>query len=141
MSKFRSPYTAPPERVTLETGPGKVDQSFANEADINTIVARYKRTGYLVDPRVKATRTPFYDDVSNAPEDLMEAQAILKKADTAFQAIPAKLRQMFGDSPLGLLEWLQNPENHAEARKFGLMKEVPPAAAPSPPGSEQTSGG
>jgi len=110
------------------------DQSFKDDADINVIMARYRKTGHLVDPSRKATREPFFEDVSMAPEDYLEAQTRLQNAERAFMDLPSTVRNMFENSPAELLEWLQDEKNHEEARKLGLMN---PRAEPEgePPAS------
>lgn len=121
------------EGIDCSRGIG-ADQSFAAECDINTIMARYAKTGYLTDPTKRPTRQPFFEDVSMAPEDYLEAQTVLRDAQRAFYDLPAKVREMFENNPAELLDWLQDEKNHEEARKLGLMN---PRAEPvgEPPAS------
>jgi len=105
------------------------DQSFAREADINTIMARYQKTGMIVNVN---RRTPFWGDVSMAPTDLIEAQGVLDSSKKAFEQLPSMLRAMFNNSPVELLSWLDNPANREEAIKFGLIE--------APKGDEKKSG-
>jgi len=114
----------PPPKVDARK-PGKedlgADQSFQKEADINVIMARYKKTGYMTDPSKRATRVATWDDMTNGPGDFMEAQEVILKAQTAFDSLPSQLRGMFQNSPTALLSWLEKEENHGEAVKWGLM--------------------
>lgn len=58
-------------------GESMTDDSFGNDTDINKIVERFARTGYLPEaPSVK----PIYDDVTNVQEDLT---ALLAKTSDA----------------------------------------------------------
>jgi len=106
------------------TEPG-ADQSFARESDINTIMARYQKTGMIVNVN---KRTPFWGDVTMAPTDLIEAQEILVASKTAFEQLPSMLRAMFNNSPTELLRWLDDPANTEQATKWGLL--VAPTTGP-----------
>ncbi|AXH74201.1 MAG: internal scaffolding protein [Microviridae sp.] len=96
-------------------------------------MARYQRTGML--PMAK--QTPFWADVSMAPTDLIEAQQALKDSEKAFFALPSQLRAMFENSPVALLQWLDDPANKAEAVKWGLLP-APEEAPKAPSGGEET---
>jgi len=98
------------------------DQSFARECDINTIMARYQKTGLL---NHRARGTPFWDDVSKVPTDLLHAQEILDTSKNAFFQLPSTLRAMFNNSPGELLMWLDDPANRDEAVKWGLISGPP----------------
>lgn len=98
------------------------DQSFEKEANINVIMARYQRTGLISNVNRK---TPFWGDVSMAPQDLMEAQEIISQSMKAFTDLPARLRAMFNNSPIELMRWLEDPANGEEARRWGLLPAEP----------------
>jgi phage internal scaffolding protein len=42
-------------------------------------------------------------------------------AESEFAALPAQLRNKFGNDPANLVQFLDNPENRAEAEKLGLV--------------------
>ena len=49
--KFNSRYSVTGEKPGIEfTQPSQTLQSFKDDADINSIIARYENTGVLVDP-------------------------------------------------------------------------------------------
>lgn len=129
-------YNRPPAKgISVWVGEG-ADQSFAKEADINNIMAKYRVTGYLTDPRKAPTRQPFYGDFTGIPDSFMEAQNMLAGMQWAFMGLPAQLRAMFNNSPAELVDWLSDEGNHAQAREWGLMA---PLEAPAPvPGDAGT---
>lgn len=126
MKKVYSIFDPPPPVSIKEFPEPGADQSFAKEADINTIMARYQKTGFIGDPTQRATRMPFWEDVSHVPTDLMEAEAAIAKSKAAFMNLPAMLRNMFQNSPHALLAWLDKPENEGQAIQWGLLPPRPP---------------
>lgn len=117
-------------------GPGRTKQAFKKECDVNTIMAKYKKTGLL--PRL-ISREPRYGDFS-AAVDYQAAMNTVIFAQEQFAALPAKVRGRFGNDPRQFLEFAENPENAEEMRKMGLMK---PQEAPQPatePASSQQGG-
>jgi phage internal scaffolding protein len=42
-------------------------------------------------------------------------------AETEFAALPAQIRIKFANDPSNLVQFLDNPENRAEAEKLGLV--------------------
>lgn len=127
----------PPEFVYTEMDPGPdvgidcsgdpvyTQQSFAEEADINVLMARYEKTGGLVDPRVVPTRQPFYGDFSEGL-DYLDAQNRVLEARGRFDALPARIRDYFRNDPVEFLHFVGDPANMAEGARIGLWK-VPPS--------------
>lgn len=64
-----------------------------------------------------------FADVSEIP-DLLEAIKTVTSAQQTFDELPAELRRKFGNSPVNMVEYLQDPSNDIEAVKLGL-KEYP----------------
>lgn len=112
-------------------GPSKTDKSFIAESDVNNIMRRYRKTGFLVDPAVRASRVPQFGDFSNAPQDFMEAQERVLKARRSFAELPLKVRKRFDNDPVKLLDFLADPANAEEAIGLGLVK-APEPVAPAP---------
>lgn len=110
---------------------GRTRQEFRDECDINTIMAKYGRTGLL--PTVD--RQMNYGDFTELP-DFMSAMNTVSKANEAFAALPAKVRKRFNNDPAEFCDYVSDPENIDEVRKLGLAKEVPPAAPDLPKGAE-----
>lgn len=101
--------------------PSLTQQQFAEEADINNIIARYERTGILVDPLIDRRGQPMYGDFSNI-DSYFEAQIKVARARELFDALPAKIRDRFGGDPGKLIEFIENEENREEAIMLGLIE-------------------
>jgi phage internal scaffolding protein len=101
--------------------PSRTQQQFAEEADINNIIARYERTGILVDPLIDRRGQPMYGDFSNI-DSYFEAQLKVAQAKQLFEALPAKIRDRFGGDAGKLLAFVEDPENREEAIELGLIE-------------------
>lgn len=114
---------------------GKVvtKQSFKEQCDINVIMASYAKRG-LVAQRLGAQYADLPDqmDYHQALNQVMEAQR-------AFESLPAKLRDRFGNEPGRFLSFIGDETNRAEAEQLGLIAPKKPAEAnsaapvPTPP--------
>lgn len=126
--KFFTAYGAKRRiRISFPTE-GRTKQSFKAECDINTIMARYMRTGLLDHVQQGAAR---YLDVTGA--DFYDAQNLVAGARSMFFGMPSHLREQFDNDPGQFLEFMENPANAQEAIKMGL-RAAP--EAPSYPPSE-----
>lgn len=90
-------------------------QQFADEADINTIVNRFLKTGVLPTPNT----FPQYVDFEGV-FDYQSAMNLVRAADESFLRMDAKVRARFNNSPQEFLEFFANPENTQEAIRLGL---------------------
>lgn len=112
-------------------------QQFADEADINNIMKRHLGGAPLMSTAAQASgRQPLYLDVSSL--DYQHMVNVIADAKQAFLTLPPKLRRYHNNDPYQMVRWLDNPENHEEARKLGLMPPLQPSAGagePSPEGS------
>lgn len=107
-------------------------QSFANEVDINQIVARFSKTGLL--PTFNGQ--PFYGDVSEIG-DFQEAMNVVASANELFNQYPAEIRERFGNDAGQLIEFLSDENNRDEAIALGLVvKPVDPVVDPIAPLSQ-----
>lgn len=97
-------------------GKGRTQQNLKDEVDINNIVKRYQVSG-----EVPEQREGYYADVSKIP-NYQQALDIVSRAEDAFNSLPAKVRGRFMNNPGMLLEWLEKPENRAEAIELGLLE-------------------
>ena len=101
--------------------PSLAKQEFRDECVINEIMKKYQAHGvnpYVVeDPR-------FFVDVSD-PVDYQEALNIVARSQTAFESIPAKLRDQLGNDPARFLQWVKDPANAEEMYKLGLAIRQP----------------
>ena len=97
-------------------------QQFKEEADINTIVDRFLRSGVLPTP----VNMPQYVDYEGV-FDFQSAMNVVRAADENFMRLDAKVRARFNNSPQEFLEFFANPENTEEAIRLGLA--IPQQAA------------
>lgn len=112
--------------VDLETGervatPSLTKQSFAEEADINTIVKRFNLTGQLP----QDVRMPTYADFEGILT-FHDAMNAVRDAQEAFFELPAELRSRFGNDPGAYVDFCSDPKNQDEAVKLGLAKPKAP---------------
>ena len=126
-----SRYHLPPNPGYKNDEPSMTQQQFKDEADINNIMARYQKTGVLVDPLTQTTRKPMFDDFSDLGDFRDHQQAVID-AQEMFMELPSQLRARFGNDPAELLQWLSCPENKEEAIELGLFSK-PSAETPEMP--------
>ena len=120
--KFATKYCPPPSpSVSFDGDPGLTDQSQKDDCDINRIMARYRETGFLVDPMHPGTRQPFFGDFTEIP-DYQGALEVISAADAAFAALPAKVRDRFGNNPQEIFDFLSDEKNRDEAISLGLIE-------------------
>lgn len=120
--------------------PSMTKQSFREESDINSIMARYAQTGYLVDPLKPSSVKPSFGDFGSVP-DFHHAQEVLARSYELFDALPANVRARFANDPAVLLEFLSDESNRDEAVKLGICSpvEVPDVSVSEPVSSESVS--
>ena len=108
--------------------PSLAQQQFRDDADINTIVARFGLTGQLPDNG----RYPAYGSFDGV-FDYHTAQNAILAAQAAFMALPAAVRTRFSNDPQNLLEFASDPANLPELRSLGLAHPIPSEPAPAVP--------
>lgn len=107
----------PNESAIKKFEAGKTQQSFANEVNINEIMAKAKR-GIM--PEFKQSQ-PVYADVSGEEYDFQVAQNIIVQAKNMFAELPEKIRERFDNNPAKLMDFMNNPANQEEAEYLGLL--------------------
>jgi len=107
----------------------RTKQSFAKEADINHIVAKARRTSFLVDPSVPRRGQMFYGDFTLV-ENFHELRSMVATAEQEFMRLPARLRDRFENNPDKFMAFLNDPANVKEAVQLGLL---PREALPKEP--------
>ena len=117
---LRTPYNYDTNEVSNETGlvcadPSLTQQQFKEEADINTIVERFLKSGVLPTP----VNMPQYVDYEGV-FDFQSAMNVVRAADENFMRLDAKVRARFNNSPQEFLEFFANPDNTEEAVRLGL---------------------
>jgi len=96
--------------------PTRAQQHHKDECDINVILERFGKTGHLPINAISGT----YGDFSGVHDYHTALNAIIA-SESEFAALPAQLRNRFDNEPSKLIEFLDNPENKAEAQKLGLI--------------------
>lgn len=102
--------------------PSLTQQQFAEEADINTIVDRFMKTGVLPD----AAMMPQYVDYEGI-FDFQSAMNVVRAADENFMRLDARVRARFQNSPQAFLEFFADPNNAEEGRRLGLLMPLEPS--------------
>ncbi len=127
----------------------RTKQSFKKETDINTIMARYVKTGSIA-PEALAQRQAVFADVSEIG-DFQECQERIASAQSAFMTLTPEIRARFENDPAQLLDFVADGENREEAIELGIIPKPeqvapkvkpeatekaetpPPKRAPTPP--------
>lgn len=104
--------------LTFEGDEGKslTGQEFAEDADINNIMARYVKTGTV----------PMFVDRKMLDGDLHvlsyhEMQNVIADANSAFNSLPAIVRARFDNDPAKFVDFAMNEENVGELRELGML--------------------
>lgn len=116
--------------------PSLTRQEFAEECDINTLMARYD-THVIGGPGNLPARQPMYFDFADLPQDLMGYMAFMSDAEASFMSLPAVVRREFDNSAVEFVAFASDPANIDQMRSWGLAApakapEAPPASS-SPP--------
>lgn len=140
---WKTPYNHDRDSESNRTGfastdPSKTQQSFAAEADINNILAKFLKTGEL-----NITGHPTYQDV---PEefDLQNAMVTAYQVEQAWNELPTAVRNILKD-PRTFADYVDHCLKNGDIeplRELGLAKpSEPPTAAPEPPKPATPMGG
>ncbi|QXP08437.1 MAG: internal scaffolding protein [Arizlama microvirus] len=105
--------------TALDVGddPGRTQQQFGEECDINTIVKRFGLTGQLPN----GIAMPMVGDFTEA-KDFQESMNLIKQAEAAFMEIPAHIRARFDHDPAKVMEFMEDKSNYDEAVKLGFIE-------------------
>jgi phage internal scaffolding protein len=127
MPFLRTPYNYDRDLASEETGlkcedDSLTQQQFKDEADINTIVDRFMKSGVMPNP----VNMPQYVDYEGV-FDFQTAMNAVRLADENFMRMDAKIRARFNNSPQEFLQFFADPANTEEAIRLGLA--VPQAVA------------
>lgn len=108
---------------TINEEPSMAQQQFADECDINNIMAKYQKTGEFTHA---TNKQGVYADFTNITDYRAMVDTVMY-AREAFALLPAQVRARFRNDPAQLLEFIQNDKNYDEAVKLGLLtpKDLP----------------
>lgn len=131
--RFAPPF-GPDFPVTIDCSvdKGRTKQSFAEETDINKMMAKFHKTGVLIDPSKISDRKAFFGDVSGLG-DFQQIQQTVLDAEVAFGNLPSEIRTRFGNKSAELVKFLQDEENRAEAVELGIVEPPPEEPVETPP--------
>lgn len=115
------------EHALVTTQPSMTKQEFKDESDINVILARYQKTGLLIN--VNHNQAVYGDTTA---QDFQEAMNVVAAAQSAFDDLPAHLRDRFQNDPAQLLDFVHNEDNRAEAEELGLVPKSAPKTENQP---------
>jgi len=107
--------------------PSITQQHFKHEVNINTIIAKFNKTGILGDGQAAVPR---YADVSLFG-DFREAQEKIQMGKDAFMALPFEVRKLAGNDPQRVWEVLTNPANRGILEEAGVLEKIPKKVDPS----------
>jgi len=105
-------------------------QEFKEECDINTLMARYMRTGEL--PHVNLMSPEYFDSPGVDFHTHMNAVA---QAKSLFAQLPSHVRNRFYNDPGQFIDFCSNPSNRVELAQMGLLSPEATRSAlnPTPP--------
>ncbi len=113
-------HGGPYARVQLKfpKGEGRTKQSFADQCEINNIMARHQKG--IANTHINQHQAQYGFATSH---DFSESLRIVKTAQDMFDALPSNIRTRCGNDPGQFLAFVQDPENKAEMQKLGLIPE------------------
>lgn len=100
--------------------PSMTRQEFADECDINILMAHYEKNAVLP-PQNR--REPQYFDASSVP-DFRDALDIAREAEEAFMRVPAHVRKELDNDVYKFVEYCQDSKNDENLRKWGLLEPI-----------------
>lgn len=116
-------YTRYGKRVAVQLEfhfPSLTEQHHKDACDVNFIMRQYQERGVLPEMRSGGT----FGDFTASPADFREACELVRTARERFDSLPSTVRERFNNDPAELLDFLDDPENRAEAEKLGLVATV-----------------
>lgn len=124
----------PRVQLSFPKDEGRARQEMAKECDINTIMAKYQKTGAIDHFSRHSASYGFATG-----DDFQSATNLILEADAMFRDLPSKVRSRFDHDPGAFLEFVQDDANRDEMIELGLMREgvepsvLEPPVAPEAP--------
>jgi len=100
-------------------GPSLTKQSFTKECDINTILAKYQKTG-AIDHVNKHEASYGYA----TSDDFTASMEIVARGNTMFEELPSTIRNKFENNPAKFLDFVQDENNKKEMQELGLTNKT-----------------
>jgi len=102
--------------IAIDPDESVVQQQFADECDINTIVKRFGLTGELPN----GVDIPLSGDFTEVT-DFQTAMNLVRRSQEAFLELPAHIRERFANDPALVMKFLDDPSNREEAINLGIV--------------------
>lgn len=109
-------------------GPLVTKQAHKDECDIHKILKQYQRTGMITHIARQGARFEDLPDYSDYQEGLNTAL----RAEEAFNALPSKVRDRYGNDPGRFLAAISSKDERPFLEEMGILKPRPKPADPSP---------
>lgn len=128
----RSAFNYDVDAVSKDTGfvsdeESLTQQNFKDECDINTILRRFAVTGEVPE-NVRVPQYQEFDEVF----DFHSAMNVVRASTEAFAAMPANVRERFGNDPGKFVAFTMDEGNYDEALKLGIVNPRPPKEPQAP---------
>lgn len=122
----RDPALNPAIYLDCSVEPSLTRQEFAEDCDINTLMAKYETTGVI---NHFNNQSPAYMDLAEVP-DLQGALALVADAQNAFMRLPAITRREFDNDPVKFIAFATDEKNIEKMREWGLAPPAPVEPGP-----------
>jgi len=119
ISTYRNPVRV--SGVSFEGKTSKTQRNFREAADINNIIAKYRKTGILGDPLSAKGRSPVFADFTQV-KDYQSAQIAVAQSKSLFHSLSAKDRAMFDNDVSKFLSFVADPANDQALQVMGLKE-------------------
>lgn len=106
-------------QVDFSSSPSRTKSEFKEEADVNNIVAQCIKKAIALP---SGDRQPMFEDFSEIGT-YQDAVHSVAKANEEFSHLPSEIRAKFDNNVQSLIDFLDDPENKAEAIELGLLPE------------------
>jgi phage internal scaffolding protein len=110
-------------------GDSMTKQSFKRECDINVLLAKYRKTGFLDH---LAKHQGQYADLPDG-QSYHEAMNMILDAQESFMQLPSEVRNMFKNDPREFLDFVDDPANAEKLQDLGLAVIDSPQRESAPP--------
>lgn len=122
-----------PRYVLDKFEPTLTRQEFKDECDLNIILKKYRDTcGADFLEKFDGFVSGDFGDFSDVV-DYRTALHQVNEAKATFDALPAIVRKRFDNDAATFLDFVHDPNNHAELVQMGLAKPRPDVVVPTPP--------
>lgn len=97
--------------------PSMTQQHLQDECDVNSILAKYAKTGQISHVRNSSGTYADFSKMGTFKQNL----DMVNEAMAEFMDLPAQLRAHFQNDPQQLIDFVSNDKNYDEAQKLGLI--------------------